>query len=69
MTLYIDVDDLAAYRKRVVALGGKILIEEQEVRGMGALSLFSDPEGRMIGAVEGGREEMKEMCQGGLLGR
>ena len=49
MTVYIDVDDLAAYRKRVVQAGGKILIEEQEVRGMGTLSLFTDPDGRMMG--------------------
>ena len=49
MTLYVDVDDLAAYRKRVVDAGGKIHVEEQEVPGMGALSLFTDPEGRMTG--------------------
>ena len=49
MTLYIDVDDLAAYRKRIVKAGGKIHVEEQEVPGMGALCLFTDPEGRMMG--------------------
>lgn len=49
MTLYIGVDDLAAYRKRIVAAGGKICVEEQEVPGMGAFSLFTDPEGRMMG--------------------
>jgi len=49
MTLYINVDDLAAYRKKVVAAGGKIHVEEQEVPGMGSLSLFTDPEGRMMG--------------------
>jgi predicted enzyme related to lactoylglutathione lyase len=49
MTFYIDVDDLAAYRKRIVAEGGKIQIEEEEVPGMGAFTLFTDPEGRMIG--------------------
>ena len=49
MTLYVDVDDLAAYRKRVVDAGGKIHVEEQEVPGMGALSLFTDLEGRMMG--------------------
>ena len=49
MTLYIDVDDLASYREKVVGAGGKILIEEQEVPGMGAFSLFADPEGRMMG--------------------
>ena len=49
MTFYIDVDDLADYRKRIIAAGGKILVEEQEVLGMGAFSLFTDPEGRMMG--------------------
>jgi uncharacterized protein len=46
---YIDVDDLAAYRERIVAAGGTIHVEAQEVPGMGAFSLFTDPEGRMMG--------------------
>jgi predicted enzyme related to lactoylglutathione lyase len=45
----LDVDDLAAYRKKIVAAGGKIHVEEQEVPGMGTFSLFTDPEGRMMG--------------------
>jgi predicted enzyme related to lactoylglutathione lyase len=49
MCFYVLVDDLAAYRKRVVAAGGKILIEEQEVPGMGSFSLCADPEGRPVG--------------------
>jgi predicted enzyme related to lactoylglutathione lyase len=49
MTLYIDVDDLAAYRKKIIAAGGKIHVEEQEVPGMGAFSFFTDAEGRMMG--------------------
>ena len=49
MSSYIAVDDLAAYRKKIVAAGGKILIEEQEVPDMGSFSLFSDPEGRALG--------------------
>ncbi len=49
MTFYIAVDDLAAYRKRIVAEGGQIHVEEQEVPGMGAFTLFTDPEGRMMG--------------------
>lgn len=49
MLFYVDVDDLAAYRKKVVAAGGKIHVEEHEVPGMGAFSLFTDPEGRMMG--------------------
>lgn len=49
MTLYIDVDDLAAYGKKVVEAGGTMRVEEQEVPGMGWFSLFTDPEGRMMG--------------------
>jgi uncharacterized protein len=49
LLFYIAVDDLAAYRKKIVAAGGDIHIEEQEVPGMGWLSLFTDPEGRMMG--------------------
>ena len=49
MLFYILVDDLAAYRKKIVAAGGKIHVEEQKVPGMGKLCLFTDPEGRMMG--------------------
>jgi uncharacterized protein len=49
MTLYIDVDDLAKYRDQIRAAGGEILIEEQEVPGMGSFTLFKDPDGRMMG--------------------
>jgi predicted enzyme related to lactoylglutathione lyase len=47
--LYVAVDNLADYRKAVVAAGGEILVEEQPVPGMGSFSLFKDPDGRMMG--------------------
>jgi uncharacterized protein len=49
MTLYVDVDDLSDYRKRIEAEGGTIHVAEQEVPGMGSFTLFTDPEGRMMG--------------------
>lgn len=49
MVLYVAVDDLDAYRKKVVAAGGRIHVQEQKVPGMGKFSLFTDPEGRMMG--------------------
>ena len=49
MLFYILVDDLSAYRTKVAAAGGKIHVEEQKVPGMGKFSLFTDPEGRMMG--------------------
>ena len=49
MSFYIEVDDLDAYSKRIVAAGGKIVAKEQEVPGMGSYVLFHDPEGRVMG--------------------
>jgi len=49
LALYIDVDDLQAYGKRVVEAGGKIVVEAMEVPGVGHLSLFEDPDGRVLG--------------------
>jgi predicted enzyme related to lactoylglutathione lyase len=55
MLFYINVHDLAAYRRKVVEAGGKIHVEQQEVPGMGAFSLFTDPEGRMMGLWKAAR--------------
>jgi predicted enzyme related to lactoylglutathione lyase len=46
---YVAVDDLGKYNRRIERAGGKIHVEEQEIPGMGWLSLFTDPEGRMNG--------------------
>jgi len=49
MALYIDVEDLAPYREKIIAAGGKVLVEEQDVPGVGAFCLFEDPDGRVLG--------------------
>ena len=49
MAFYIDVEDLAAYRKRIVDAGGKIVVEEMEVPGVGSFCLFADPDERVLG--------------------
>ena len=49
MSLYIMVDDLDAHTKRILDAGGKMIVEKQEVAGMGWFSLFSDPDGRVMG--------------------
>ena len=46
---YVAVEDLGKMNRRIEQAGGKIHVEEQEVPGMGWLSLFTDPEGRMNG--------------------
>ena len=49
LAFYIDVDDLATYRDRIKEAGGKILVEEQQVPGVGSFALFEDPDGRVLG--------------------
>ena len=49
LTLYIDVDDLDEYASRITEAGGKILVDKQGVPGVGELSLFEDPDGRVLG--------------------
>jgi uncharacterized protein len=49
MAFYIMVDDLKTYKQKILDAGGKMLVEEQEVGGMGWFSLFSDPDGRVMG--------------------
>ena len=49
MAFYISVDDLAAARQKIVQAGGKIVVEEMEVPGVGSFSLFEDPDGRVLG--------------------
>ena len=48
MAFYIDVDDLATYRERIVEAGGKIIVEGQMVPGVGSFSLFEDLDGRVL---------------------
>jgi predicted enzyme related to lactoylglutathione lyase len=35
MAFYIDVDELAPYREKIVEAGGKVIVEEQVVPGVG----------------------------------
>lgn len=49
LALYIDVDDLAGYTAKILAAGGTILVDSKEIPGVGLLSLFEDPDGRVLG--------------------
>ena len=49
LALYVDVEDLATYRDRIAEAGGKVLVADQEVPGVGRLALFEDPDGRVLG--------------------
>jgi|ERR1051325_8911788 predicted enzyme related to lactoylglutathione lyase len=49
VTIYIQVDDLAAYLKKAESLGGKTLVPPTPVPSMGSFAWFADPEGNAIG--------------------
>lgn len=48
----VDVDDLDATLKRVVAAGGKALTEKMPIPGIGTLAYCVDPEGTVFGLME-----------------
>ncbi len=49
LAFYIDVDDLDAYADKIKRAGGKIVADKMDVSGVGQLSLFEDPDGRVLG--------------------
>ena len=49
MAFYIQVDDLAKYRSKITEAGGKIIVEQQDIPGIGSFCLFADPDGRVLG--------------------
>src|SRR3954467_1017042 len=49
LAFYIDVDDIDEFNQRIRNAGGRILVEKTNVPGVGELSLFEDPDGRVLG--------------------
>ena len=49
---YISVESVDDYRKKVVALGGKIVVPKMEIPGIGWWALALDPEGNHFGMLE-----------------
>jgi uncharacterized protein len=47
----ISVDDLGAIREAIVANGGKVLMDEYEIVGVGRLIRFADSEGNVVCAM------------------
>ena len=56
MTFYIDVEDLDEYRARIEAAGGKMVVHKMDVPGVGSISLFEDPERRVLGLWQPNKE-------------
>jgi predicted enzyme related to lactoylglutathione lyase len=55
MALYIDVDDLDTYCKKIEEAGGKVVVERMDVPEVGSFSLFEDPDGRVLGLWKQGQ--------------
>ena len=49
---YISVESVDEYSKKVVQLGGQIIVPKMEIPGMGWWALASDPDGNQIGLFE-----------------
>jgi predicted enzyme related to lactoylglutathione lyase len=49
---YISVESVDEYSKKVVQLGGQIVVPKMEIPGMGWWALASDPDGNQIGLFE-----------------
>jgi uncharacterized protein len=49
---YISVESVDGYSKKVVALGGQIVVPKMEIPGMGWWAMALDPEGNQIGLFE-----------------
>ena len=51
-TNYISVESVEEYSKKVVDLGGKIVVPKMEIPGLGWWALALDPEGNHFGLLE-----------------
>jgi uncharacterized protein len=49
VTFYVSVDDPAAALAQIEQLGGRTVLEPQEVPGGVTFALFADPEGHVVG--------------------
>lgn len=49
ITPYVNVEELGPVEEKVARLGGKIHKSRQEVPGRGWFTLFSDPDGNIVG--------------------
>ncbi len=49
---YVEVDDVQAATAKAKSLGGKVMKDATEVKGMGSFSIITDPTGAMLGLWE-----------------
>lgn len=53
VTVYVQVDDLQAYRDKAESLGGKTILPPTVIPDTVTLAMFTDPEGNIMGTVTG----------------
>jgi predicted enzyme related to lactoylglutathione lyase len=53
VTIYVTVDDINASLKKAEALGSKTVVPRTVIPNVVTWALFSDPEGHLVGLVEG----------------
>jgi predicted enzyme related to lactoylglutathione lyase len=54
---YVEVDDIEAYLKKAVELGGQQAVAKTEISGHGWYGHFKDPDGNVIGLFTGNPTE------------
>jgi predicted enzyme related to lactoylglutathione lyase len=54
VTFYVQVPDLQASLDKAAGMGGKTIMPPMAVPGGPSLAMFTDPEGNLIGLVQGG---------------
>ena len=50
--VYIGTDDLASSLQRIEAHGGKIILPNYEIPGVGTMAVFSDPTGNKVALLQ-----------------
>jgi predicted enzyme related to lactoylglutathione lyase len=54
VTIYIEVEDLQAGLDKAESLGGKTLMEPEEIPGAVTMAMFADPDGNVVGLIKSG---------------
>jgi predicted enzyme related to lactoylglutathione lyase len=53
VTFYVDTNDVAGHLKQAEAAGGTIVMPETEIMEGTVIGLFADPEGHVVGLLNG----------------
>jgi hypothetical protein len=68
VTFYVEVDDPAAYLKKVGELGGKTIVPPTELPQFGLMfAFFSDPEGHVVGLSKAAVQPRADDLQPGVV--